>query len=76
VPSHSPPAHLLPQLLPRLPQVNISLVVDGADGLRAVRALHSEFFEGGSSHDIAVGSNGNGNGAAAASPAPAAGSRR
>lgn len=40
-------------------KVNISLVIDGAEGQRAVRALHQEFFEG---DEICI-PDGNGNGA-------------
>jgi hypothetical protein len=47
-------------------QVNISLVVDGSEGQRAVQALHKEFFEGPQSCLPAAAANGNG---AAAQPA-------
>jgi hypothetical protein len=52
-------------------QVNISLVVDGSEGQRAVQALHKEFFEGPQSCLPAASSNGNG-----ATAQPAGASRR
>uniref|UniRef100_A0A383VA24 aspartate kinase n=1 Tax=Tetradesmus obliquus TaxID=3088 RepID=A0A383VA24_TETOB len=48
-------------------KVNISLVVDGDEGQRAVRALHKEFFEGPQSCLPSASSNGNGATAQAAS---------
>jgi hypothetical protein len=55
-------------LLLLLLQVNISLVVDGSEGQRAVQALHKEFFEGPQSCLPRAATNGNG---AAAQPAGA-----
>jgi len=47
-------------------KVNISLIVDGDEGQRAVKALHAEFFEKGSGHSNGTSKRGNGKTALAA----------